>query len=234
VDLTVLRMALAAAKRARLIPENPCDEVQRPKTKRRRWRILEPVEVSRVSKAFTDERARTIFLVLMLTAVRNGELRALRWADVDLVDGVLRVRDSKTESGIRSIALTATLAEALTQHLGRSAYQDDADYVFAHPERGTPLNADWFAGQLRAAHKAAGVTDYVRPFHDLRHSSLTNEAAAGSNPIALMTKAGHSSMATTKLYLHLAGQVFRDEARCARAATSRRSFYRTFYPTGST
>jgi integrase len=58
----------------------------------------------------------------------------------------------------------------------------------------------------------AGVTGYVRAFHDLRHTAITNDAAAGANPVALMTKAGHSSMATTRTYLHLAGTVFRDEA----------------------
>ena len=43
-------------------------------------------------------------------------------------------------------------------------------------------------------------------------SSLTNGATAGEQPIAPMARAGHSSMATTKGYLHLAGVVFRDEA----------------------
>jgi integrase len=71
----------------------------------------------------------------------------------------------------------------------------------------------------------------VRPFHDLRHSSLRNEAAAGSNPIALMTKAGHSSMQTTRIYLRLAGQVFRDEAD---ALEQRLLGGRTFYPSEPT
>jgi hypothetical protein len=52
----------------------------------------------------------------------------------------------------------------------------------------------------------------VRPFHDLRHTALTNEAASGSNPIAIMANAGHSDMKVTRRYLHLAGTVFRDEA----------------------
>jgi integrase len=68
--------------------------------------------------------------------------------------------------------------------------------------------------------KAAGIGDYVRPFHDLRHTSLTNEAASGSGPIALMAKAGHTNMKVTRQYLHLAGVVFRDEA----AALERRLF----------
>jgi hypothetical protein len=58
----------------------------------------------------------------------------------------------------------------------------------------------------------AGVPGPIRAFHDLRHASLTNGAAAGEHPVALMTRAGHSSMGTTEGYLHLAGTVFRDEA----------------------
>jgi hypothetical protein len=52
----------------------------------------------------------------------------------------------------------------------------------------------------------------VRPWHDLRHTAITNDAAAGSSELAVMAKAGHLSMSTTKTYLHLAGVVFRDEA----------------------
>ncbi len=52
----------------------------------------------------------------------------------------------------------------------------------------------------------------IRPFHDLRHTYITNAAAAGMNAVALMTSAGHSDMKTTKRYLHLAGTVFRNEA----------------------
>src|SRR5262245_33293753 len=65
---------------------------------------------------------------------------------------------------------------------------------------------------LTAALAAAGVEGNLRSFHDLRHASLTNGAAAGESPIALMTRAGHANMSTTKQYLHLAGTVFRDEA----------------------
>jgi integrase len=67
-------------------------------------------------------------------------------------------------------------------------------------------------GRVPGRAEAAGITDYIRPFHDARHASLTNGAAAGETPIALMTRAGHRSMQTTKTYLHLAGVVFREEA----------------------
>ena len=54
--------------------------------------------------------------------------------------------------------------------------------------------------------------DMIRAFHDLRHTAITNDAASGSSAIAVMSKAGHADMKTTKRYLHLAGVVFRSEA----------------------
>jgi integrase len=52
----------------------------------------------------------------------------------------------------------------------------------------------------------------VRPFHDVRHTSITNAAAAGTPPAALMSRAGHSDFKTTQLYIDLAGETFREEA----------------------
>jgi integrase len=148
----------------------------------------------------------------VLCGLRRHELQQLRWRDVDLVENVLRVVDSKTEDGIRSIAIPPSLAEALWQHRRATAYQGDDELVFCHPDRGSEYRAEPFAEQFRAALKSAGIVDHMRPFHDLRHTAITNDAAAGSSPIAVMTKAGHTDMRTTKKYLHLAGVVFRDEA----------------------
>ena len=65
---------------------------------------------------------------------------------------------------------------------------------------------------FRLALTKAGVADYVRPFHDMRHSSITNAAAAGTPPAALMARAGHSDFKTTQGYIDLAGETFREEA----------------------
>lgn len=211
-DVNILHAIFKTAVREERAEFNPAAGAETPKLPRRGWRILEPVEVARVLKAFTDEQARTAFLTLVLTGVRRHELQALRWRDVDLVEDVLRIRDSKSESGIRSIAITPKLAEALWQHRRATSFQGDDEFVFAHPTRGTKYDALTFQAQFNAALKAAGIDDYVRPFHDLRHTGITNDAAAGANPIALMTKAGHSNMKTTQTYLHVAGVVFRDEA----------------------
>jgi site-specific recombinase XerD len=84
--------------------------------------------------------------------------------------------------------------------------------VFCHPERGTMYRAKTFEEALGAALAAASVESRVRAFHDLRHTSITNDAATGAAPTALISKASHSDMKTTKMYLHLAGVVSRNEA----------------------
>jgi len=211
-DIDLLHDVFKTAKREELVPANPVEGAERPRLARRRWRILSATEITRVKSAFTDEQAKTIFLTLVLTGIRRSELQALRWRDVDLVENVLRVADSKTEEGIRAIALPSSLAEALWQNRRKSNFQGADERVFCHPERGSVYREHVFAEQFREALVEAGITDYVRPFHDLRHTALTHDAAAGASPIALMAKAGHTDMKITRRYLHLAGIVFRDEA----------------------
>ncbi len=201
-----------AAITEELVDANPFLSVRRPKTIRRRWRILEPNEVGRVLAAFTDDRARKAFLTLTLTGLRRFELQSLRWRDVSFTDRTLRVVESKSEEGERLIALAPVLVAALEQHYRETVFKSDADYVFAHPRRGTRLESEWYAAEFRAALAEAGITDYVRPFHDARHGALTNLAAAGVSLPAIMGIAGHRSPATTKQYVNLAGVVFRDEA----------------------
>jgi integrase/recombinase XerD len=187
-----------------------------------------------VLKAFTDEQARAIFITVVLTGLRRFELKGLRWRDVALVEGVLRVRVSKSEEGERLIALSPALVTALEEHYQRTAFKGDDELVFCHATRGSMIDDVWWAARFREPSStrsdegAQGGRDqgHVRPWHDLRHTAITNDAAAGSSELAVMAKAGHRSMSTTKTYLHLAGVVFRDEAD---ALEQRLLGSRTFY-----
>jgi integrase len=211
-DLSVLHSIYVSAKREELVESNPAANAERPKSPRRRWRILEREEVGRVAAAFTDAQARVIFLVLVLCGLRRSELQELRWRDVDLLEGILRVTDSKTEEGIRTIAIPTRLQAELAAHYQRTGFKGADERIFCHPERGTTYDAHSFKEKLDAALAVAEVEGRVRPFHDLRHTAITHDAASGSSAIAVMAKAGHANMATTRTYLHLAGTVFRDEA----------------------
>jgi len=227
LHLNVLFNIFKVAKAEELVDSNPVEGTERPKVKRQLWRILTPQEVPAVAKSFDDPLARLIFLTLILTGVRRFELQGLRWSDVDLLEGVLRVRESKSDEGIRSIALSPTLVRALSEHYRTSAFNGDAERVFCHPDRGSKIDHEWYAGKFQAALAKAGITDRVRPFHDMRHASLTNGAAAGEEALELMTRAGHRSMATTSQYLHLAGTVF---PKAAQALEDRLLGATTLYP----
>jgi integrase len=219
------------------VQKNPVPLVERPREPRRRWRILSPAEVGLVERAFGElteeargeerqwrEQARVMFLVLIGTGLRRGEILGLRWREVRLADpdgANLRVAETwvrsgadtpKSEKGERTIALGPRVAAELWEHRGRSGYQGDDERVFCSPTKGSPVDVVRFAATLRLALQRAGIQDRVRPFHDLRHSSITNAAAAGTAPAALMARAGHSDFKTTALYIDLAGEVFRSEA----------------------
>jgi hypothetical protein len=75
----------------------------------------------------------------------------LRWRDVDLVEKTLRVRDSKSEDGIRSIALSPMLVDELIDHLGRTNYNGNGELVFAHQQHGGAINPDRFRDAFYAA-----------------------------------------------------------------------------------
>ena len=97
-------------------------------------------------------------------------------------------------------------------HRRWSAYSGDDEYVFPNPRTGTPLGENRYSDLMKLARHRAGIEEYVRPSHDLRHSSITNAAAVGVAPEALMSRSGHSSYATTRHYIDLAGERFREEA----------------------
>jgi integrase len=147
-DLSVLHDIYRTAIGEEVAEANPVDGVQRPKVVRRKWKILTPAEATRVAQAFANGQAQLIFLTLMLTGIRRDELRGLRWRDVDLVGSVLKVVESKSEEGERSIALPPLLAEALWQHRRASAFKGEDELVFAHPERGTRIDHEWYAGRV--------------------------------------------------------------------------------------
>jgi integrase len=213
LHLSVLYDVFKSAIREELLDHNPAASVERPKVKRRRWRILEPEEARRVSKAFTDERARAVFLTLTLTGIRRCEIIGLRWCDVSLTEGTLRVSVSKSEEGLRVIQMPPLLIDTLTERYQSTPYKADLDFVFAHPETGGPLHGCWYGKHFKAALEAAGIEGHVRTFHDMRHTALTNLALTPqASELVLMATAGHRSFATTKQYLQLAGRVFPEAA----------------------
>jgi integrase len=170
---------------------------------------------------------RVIFLLDVIAGPRRGEVLGFHWPDVDLAEptgAVLRIRETwvrstkdtpKSEAGERAIPLGPWLAEELWQHRRRTSFTGDDERVFCSPTKGTPFDVTRYATTLRAVLKPVGIDRPIRPFHDLRHTAITNDAAAGNSPVAIMKHAGHTDFKTTQRYIDLAGITFREEAERA-------------------
>jgi integrase len=236
--LNVLSLILRAALKRGLIRTNVVSLVDRPREGRSRWRILSPAEVRAVENSFDEliceaanegervwrETCRTLFLVVYGLGLRRGELLGLRWRHVRLADpdgATIRIEEThvrgrtdtpKSERSVRTLAVGPRMADVLFEHRARTAFAGDDERVFCNPKTGGPLDPNPYAVTFRLALTRAKVEGHVRPFHDGRHASITNAAAAGTAPAALMARAGHADLATTQRYIDLAGEVFRNEA----------------------
>src|SRR5680860_667904 len=230
-QLLVLQLVMKRALRLRLITRNPVSDVERPRLEHTEMSVLSEVEIARLWGAYGELHAeagvearpwwriaRTITFVALGTAMRRGELLGLRWRDVALLDGRLQVREAlvrgrfttpKSRASRRTIELGPRTVQIIASHWRDSSFAGEDELVFCHPLLGTPLDASKLSrAYLRPALARAGITKPFRAFHDLRHTALTHEAAAG-NPMAyVQMKAGHSQSQITERYIHAAQVLF--------------------------
>lgn len=212
-QVNFLHGVCAYALRRGWINANPVVGVERPRAPNRDpdIRFLSIEELEALLRAVPDDglgrMEGALYLSAAMTGLRQGELVALRWQDVDWGAGVVRVRRSfsrgefgtpKSRRSSRAVPLADRVAAELERHFQRSAFQTDADLVFAHPETGRPYDASRLRKRFKGAVAAAGIRD-VR-FHDLRHTFGTRMAAGGAPLRALMEWMGHRDLATTLVY----------------------------------
>ena len=90
--------------------------------------------------------------------------------------------------------------------------------MFSHPALGTPLDPSKLTSvREEGAQKAERITKPFRPWHGLRHTALTETAAAGVPAMFVQAKAGHAQGSTTERYLHAAKTSYPDAAELAEA-----------------
>ncbi|MEZ5155317.1 MAG: site-specific integrase [Solirubrobacterales bacterium] len=211
--LVFLHGLLAFAVKRGWAQSNPVDAVDRPRADGGDpdIRYLTLAEVEALLRAVGEGRFaatdRAIYLTAAMTGLRQGELLALRWGDVDWRAGRLRVRRTftrgsfgapKSRRSSRSVPLTDRVAGALERHFQASAFQADEDLVFCNPHTGRPMDASRMRKRFKKALARAGIRA-VR-FHDLRHTFGTHCAAAGVPLRTLQEWMGHRDAKTTQVY----------------------------------
>jgi integrase len=154
-----------------------------------------------------DQQDAEIVRVAAYAGLRQGELLALRWRDVDFAGSALTIAramsagaESSTKSGhVRRVPLADQAAAALDRMSQREHFTAPRDLVFCNAF-GRPLDDSALRRRYRRAQAAADV----RPlrFHDLRHTFGSLLAMRGVDVVTIQKALGHSTLATTSRYLH--------------------------------
>lgn len=169
---------------------------------------------------------KNFFLILLRTGLRNGELRGLKYSDIDLKNKVLHIRRTlkyidgrgyfedtpKTLSSVRDIPLTDDIIEMLLSqksYWGFSAERPNR-YLFC-TKTGAPLSRDRVQKELdriiKNINESGFPFEHITP-HVFRHTFATRAIEAGMSPQVLKTILGHSSLAMTMdLYSHVMPEI---------------------------
>lgn len=234
-----VRKMLGEAVRLRLVGENVSAGARPPRPKAARPKRFPTWDVDQLGRfldTVADDPHITLWWVLGFTGMRRGEVVALRWDDVDLDAGIVRVERAvgmgrgrvlaekapKSDAGRRAVELDPDTVAVLRDHRRRQletrllvgpGWRDKVGLVFTEPD-GSPVNPDRVTGRWRdlvaVAAPKAGVP--VIRAHDLRHSHATQLLAAGTRPDVVTKRLGHSSVAFT---LTCYGHVYEGDERSA-------------------
>ena len=218
----VLHRALGQAVRWRLLAANVADMVDPPRVSRAEMAAFSPVDARRFVAAVRGDRLEALYVVALTTGLRQGELLALRWAEVDLDAawlqvtgslvrdrGELGIAETKTARSRRRVELAAIAVDALRAHKLAQLEQrvalanvwQDRGLVFAS-ETGGFIGKSTIQKHFPRLLAAAGLPR-IR-FHDLRHTAATLMLGRGVHPKVAADMLGHSTIAVTlDLYSHV-------------------------------
>lgn len=212
----VLHRSLEQAVKWQLIPRNPADSVDPPKIRQEELEPLDAEQARRLLQEARGDRLECLYVVSLTMGLRCGEALGLKWSDIDLDEGTLRIsrqlqrmRDGgglvfsePKNASRRTVDLPERTLEALKLHrkrqaeekLSASSYEDD-ELVFA-TTRGTPLDAQNMVNRsFKPLLERAGLPD-IR-FHDLRHTCATLLLGRGVHPKMVQHLLGHATIAMT-------------------------------------
>lgn len=221
----VLRRALVTAEKWGMVSRNVAKLVDPPRVPKHEITPLTPEQARQLIEFAVNDRHLALYVTALGTGLRQGELLGLRWDDVDLEAGRLRVRhtlanvkgqltllEPKTDRSRRTVMLADAVVTALRAHRMRQRMERlvsgsrwvDSGHVFT-TMHGTPYHAATITRAFQAALARAGLPRCR--FHDLRHAAATFLLAQGMTLEDVKNLLGHSSITlTSNTYGHVLEQ----------------------------
>jgi integrase len=219
----VLHRALKVALRLELLQRNVTEMVDPPRMAHPEMATLSAEQARHFLATAAGDRFEALYVLALCTGMRQGELLALRWRDIDLPAGTVSVRatlryspqgyvfaEPKTHHSRRLIALPQLAQEALKRHKQMQAEEKaklgdgwrDVDLVFPNTIGGPMVNMHLLRREFLPMLEKAGLRR-IR-FHDLRHTAATLLLGQGVNPKIVSEMLGHSDVSITlNLYSHV-------------------------------
>jgi hypothetical protein len=166
--------------------------------------VLEPGEVDALSAALRTHRDRAMVAAMVLGGLRRCEVLGLRLGDLRF--GERRVFIAEGKGGHqRLVPVSARFLAEVSAYLDAErpagAATDAVFTVLKGRRRGLPLTAAGLDEILDGARRRAGLARAT--CHQLRHTCLTQLRKAGMSLEAVQAQAGHASIESTRIYLHL-------------------------------
>jgi integrase len=228
----VLSGALRQSVRWQLLTHNPAAATQPPRPERPQLQIVDPDLANSIFSKVGGTRMEVPVALALGVGMRRGEILALRWSDVDLTAGVVRitrtlqqtaeglvVEEPKTERSRRSVTLPEFVIQSLRRHrkvqgerrlLCGEAWKD-GNLVIERGD-GAPWAPDTFSNDFADFASKNGV-GRVR-FHDLRHGHATLMLSQGVHPKVVSERLGHAGVAITlDTYSHVIPSLQAEAAR---------------------
>jgi integrase len=225
----VLRVALNRAIKWNLVTKNAAALTDPPRRERKELVILTPEQTEAFLRAAAGDRLEAFHLIIATLGLRRGEGLALRWQDINLDTGELRVRQTlqrvggklifkepKTDKSRRTLSLPGVVVDTLRQHHDRQGFEAQSpawqDHGLVFPNiHGAPCDPANVLTRFKQALAAANLPD--QRLHDLRHFAATFPVAKCPPMRVVMDILGYSKMAApSDLYTHVMLPVHREVA----------------------
>ena len=178
-------------------------------------KILRPEEVRALLGALRTDRDRAMVHAMVLGGLRRCEVLGLRLADIRVADRSLVIADGKGGHQ-RVVPVSNTFFASVGDYLRNERLATGTDRVFVTmkgPRRGEPMTASGVDKILQAARQRVRLRHIT--CHELRHTCLTRLREAGMALEAVQAQAGHRSIESTRIYLHLTDAWLAEEYRKA-------------------
>jgi integrase len=214
----ILHAILKRAKKKRWVERNAAEDADRIVLRASGdFNVLTAEEAEALVRAAVDEGEAALYRVAVGAGLRMGEIRGLRWQDVDFGRRLLHVRwavarhelQRPKSSYVRSVPMADQVAAALDRLSRRERFVGPQDHVFRTP-LGVPrsdkhIRDCFYAALERAELGHLRTKEPPVRFHDLRHTfgTLAVQVAAISDVQAWM---GHAQIQTTMIYVHYVPQ----------------------------